>query len=92
MTLDSNDIIGLIGAGILLFAFFRSTVGIWTNSSLWYELDNFLAAGLLSYYNYTKSAYITMIVNVIWLIVAVVGLRGIRQRRLIVNKKSRRKV
>jgi hypothetical protein len=37
-------IIGLVGAVLILFGFYRTSIGRWNGKSLWYELDNFVGA------------------------------------------------
>jgi hypothetical protein len=84
------DYIGLLGGLLLLFAFWRTTSGVWKVTSPWYELDNFLAAGLLMYYSWQKHAYVNIFLNVIWGLVAVKGLSSYAERRLVRSQNYRR--
>ncbi|MBP9853154.1 MAG: hypothetical protein QG629_445 [Patescibacteria group bacterium] len=76
------DYIGLLGGLILLFAFWRVTSGVWKATSVWYELDNVAAAILLIVYAYEKKAYVNILLNLVWTIVAMRGLSSYAERRL----------
>ena len=83
---------GVVGACLVLFGFYRTSIGRWKNKSFWYELDNFVGATLLVFYQIHTKAYISVVVNVIWAIVAFRGLTPFAERyesRL--RKKKRRK-
>ena len=73
--------IGIIGAGLILFGFYRTSIGKWTGRSLWYELDNLFGALLLIVYQLSVGAYVSVILNVIWAVVALRGATSIAQRR-----------
>lgn len=81
------SIAGTIGAFLILFGFYRTSIGRWKNKSFWYELDNTIGALLLIVYQWHLKAYISVIVNTIWAIVAFRGLASFRER----YKWSRRK-
>jgi lipid-A-disaccharide synthase-like uncharacterized protein len=83
--------IGLTGALLFLFAFYRTSIGRWTGKSLWYELDNLLGAVLMTIYALQKAAYINILLNVVWGIVAIRGLSSIGERRKPKTSKSRKK-
>ena len=86
------DFMGVVGACLVLFGFYRTSIGRWKNKSFWYELDNFVGATLLVFYQIHTKAYISVVVNVIWAIVAFRGLTPFAERyesRL--RKKKRRK-
>lgn len=76
-----NDYLGLVGGLLLLFAFWRTSIGRWTGKSLWYELDNLVAAVLLSFYAFSKGAYVNIGLNLIWGIVAFRGVTSWAERR-----------
>lgn len=80
------DWLGLVGGIVLLFAFWRTSIGKWTGKSLWYELDNFIAAVLLSIYAYGKGATISVCLNLIWAVVAFRGVTSFAERR---NRRKR---
>lgn len=75
------DFVGISGCLLILFAFYRTSIGRWTGRSLWYELDNFLGAACLIIYSYDKQAYVNIVLNAVWLIVAFRGLNSIADRR-----------
>jgi hypothetical protein len=73
--------LGIIGAIMVLFGFYRTTIGKWTGKSRLYELDNLVGASLIAVYQLHYKVYITVVLNVIWAIVALNGLTSYRQRR-----------
>jgi hypothetical protein len=75
-------LVGIVGALLILFGFYRISIGKWTGTSLWYELDNLIGALLVMVYQYHYRAYVTMVVNIIWAIVAFKGVVSYRERRL----------
>ena len=66
--------LGVIGALMLLFGFFRVNSGRWNNKSFWYELDNVIGATLIIIYQIRYHAFVTVVVNAIWACVALWGL------------------
>lgn len=84
-------LIGLSGALLFLFAFYRTSIGRWTGKSLWYELDNLFGAILMTIYALEKTAYINILLNVVWGVVALRGLTSINERRKPKAAKSRKK-
>ncbi len=73
--------IGIAGGLLFLFAFYRTSIGRWTGKSLWYELDNLFGAVLLTIYSFEKTAYVNIVLNLVWGIVAIHGLSSIAERR-----------
>ncbi len=78
--MKTYDLIGLIGAIFLLFGFYRTTIGKWTNKSLWYELDNVIGPVLLIIYQMHLHAYISVVLNAVWAIVAFKGITSYAER------------
>lgn len=74
------NVIGTLGALLVLFGFYRTSIGKWENKSFWYELDNTIGAILLIIYQFRLHAYISVIVNAIWAIVAFRGLTSFAER------------
>ncbi|HEY5806238.1 MAG TPA: hypothetical protein VIS56_02515 [Candidatus Saccharimonadales bacterium] len=66
--------LGVIGASLLLFGFYRINSGKWSNRSFWYEFDNMLGAFLIIVYQIHYHAYVTVVVNLVWAGVAATGL------------------
>jgi hypothetical protein len=75
-------VIGSVGAFLILFGFYRITVGKWTGKSFLYELDNFCGASLLAIYQVHNKVYIPVVINVVWAIVAVRGMSSYAERHL----------
>lgn len=80
MTDSVYNIIGAVGACLVLFGFYRVSVGRWKNKSFWYELDNLVGAALLIVYQVHLHAAISIVVNAIWAIVAFKGLTSFASR------------
>jgi hypothetical protein len=78
--------IGILGALLILLGFYRISIGKWTGKSLWYELDNLFGAIFILIYQLHYRVYISVVLNVIWAIVAFRGVVSYRERR----KKRRR--
>lgn len=72
---------GIAGASCILLGFYRTSIGKWTGRSLWYEVDNLLGASLLIIYQLSIGAYVTLVLNIVWVIVAFVGITSIVERR-----------
>jgi hypothetical protein len=98
MTTDNLDfaftIVGALGAFLILFGFYRTSIGRWTNKSLWYELDNVVGPSLMIVYALHFQAYVSAVINVIWIVVAFRGLIPFAERygmRLRKQAKKRRR-
>ncbi len=74
---NAYNVIGVIGSLLILFGFYRTSIGRWSGKSLLYELDNLVGAALIGAYQIHLRAYITVLLNVVWVVVVVVALRGI---------------
>lgn len=87
--MDILELVGFLGAAFILLGFYRLHIGKWGNGSFVYELDNFAGAGLLAYYSFHRGSYPSLILNLIWVFVALRGLESWAARQ---NKKARQKV
>ncbi len=74
------DLMGFIGAFLILFGFYRTSIGRWSNKSVLYEFDNLLGAMFLVVYQLHVGAYISVILNIIWAIVALRGITSLAER------------
>ncbi len=74
------NILGIIGAVLILLGYYRTSIGKWKNKSFWYELDNLVGAVFLITYQIHYHAYISVMVNVIWAVIAFTGLTSFAQR------------
>lgn len=72
--------VGVFGACLVLFGFYRISIGKWTNKSFWYELDNLVGALCLIFYQIHLGAYINIVLNCIWAIVAFRGITSFAER------------
>jgi hypothetical protein len=84
-------VLGFFGGMLILFGFYRTSIGKWSGKSLWYELDNFFGATLLTFYQWHYKVYISVVLNIIWAIVAFRGISSYAERRLNGNRKKRKK-
>jgi hypothetical protein len=75
-------IMGVLGGILILFGFYRTSIGKWSSKSFWYEMDNFFGATLLTAYQLHYKVYISVILNIIWAVVAFRGLEPYAKRRL----------
>lgn len=82
MHLEFIDALGIIGGVALLLGFWRTSIGKWKGTSFVYELDNLVAAVLLSLYTFHKGAYVSLVINVVWGIVAFRGVSSYADRRI----------
>lgn len=71
----------ITGSALILFGFYRTSIGKWTGKSFWYELDNLIGAVLVTIYQLHYRVFITAVLNIIWAIVAFHGLTSYRERR-----------
>lgn len=76
------QIIGALGSLLILFGFYRTSIGRWTGKSFWYELDNVAGSVLIIIYQVHYRAYISVLLNIIWAVVAFRGLTSLAERRL----------
>lgn len=76
-----STVIGVFGAGCILFGFYRTSIGKWTGKSFLYELDNLVGALLLIIYQLSVGAYVSVTLNIVWAIVAFAGATSIVERR-----------
>lgn len=74
------NILGGIGASLVLLGFYRTSIGRWTNKSLWYELDNIIGASCLIVYALHYQTYVSIVINTVWLLVAFRGLMPFAER------------
>jgi hypothetical protein len=91
--MSTNDVynaVGVIGSLLVLFGFYRTSIGRWTNKSFWYELDNVVGSILIILYQIRLHAYISVTVNVIWAVVAFRGVSSFAERYMQYRRKRRR--
>ncbi len=81
--------IGFIGAVLILLGFYRTSIGKWKNKSFIYEFDNLVGALFVIIYQAHHAAYIGVVVNAIWALVAFRGLMPFAERY---NRKVRRQI
>lgn len=87
------ELIGLIGALAFLLGFFEVSVGKWDGRSRRFEALNLFGAILMGYYTLQKHAYMNIVLNVVWGVVALYAIFHVAKRhkvRKAVKAKSRR--
>jgi hypothetical protein len=87
------NILGVVGASLILLGFYRTSIGKWKNKSFIYELDNLVGATFLIIYQFHYHAFISVTLNIIWAIIAFRGLTSFAQRYSMKakHKKTRRR-
>ncbi|TAH06085.1 MAG: hypothetical protein EAZ16_00605 [Sphingobacteriales bacterium] len=71
--MNTNDIIGTIGVGIILVAYFLQTVKLIKTGVLFYAL-NAMGAGIACYASHLISYYPFVVLEAVWCLVSVIGL------------------
>lgn len=66
--------LGLVGAIVILFAFFMNQTHRWKSTYVVYDLSNLIGALLMAYYSYDLRAWPFLALNLVW---AAVSLRDI---------------
>lgn len=64
-------LLGVVGASLILIAFVANRFGCWSTTSLTYDAVNALGALLLIAYSYLIASYPFILLNVVWLLVAI---------------------
>jgi hypothetical protein len=85
------DALGICGACLIFLGFYRTSIGKWKNKSFWYELDNTVGACLLVIYQFHLHAYISMVLNTVWAIVAFRGLTSFAERYRVTHRAKKRR-
>lgn len=75
------EAIGFLGAGLLLLAYFQLSRDHWASRSYHYQLTNVAASLLLVIYSVAKFAYANVLLNSIWLIIAVIAVFALLRSR-----------
>ncbi len=89
------EILGVVGGVFYLIAFVEVSTGEWNGRSYRYEIFNLIGGILLLYYSIAKHAYTNIVLNIIWIVVALYVIRAIvkrhKKRRVIKKTKKRAK-
>lgn len=80
------EIVGMLGAFLLLLAYLMVSLRRWDGQSWPYQVTNLAAATLLIIYSLQKTAYANVFINLVWVAVGIVGITLLIWRR---KKKSR---
>lgn len=68
------EVIGWVGAVLIVGAYSLNIFGVWKTSSLQYILCNLIGGFFFVINTFVHTAYPSMIVNIIWVIIAVSAL------------------
>jgi multisubunit Na+/H+ antiporter MnhF subunit len=71
---------GLVGAALIVFGFYRTAIGRWTTRSMWYELDTIGGTILLIVYHLHIREYISLVLEVVIVLIAIKGVNSIAER------------
>lgn len=69
-----TECIGGYGIVMVLGAYALNSFGILTARDMRYQLMNFTGGIAFVYYTYMKTAWASLFVNVVWVLIAVIGL------------------
>ena len=75
------DLVGFVGALLILLAFWLVTRKVLRPESFTYLSINFLGALLLGVETYRKAAYAALSLNIVWACVALYGIYKTRNRK-----------
>ncbi|MBC7850766.1 MAG: hypothetical protein H7Y31_13580 [Chitinophagaceae bacterium] len=80
--MEYNDIIGTIGVGLILLAYFCSTFKILPAEGRVFFMLNILGAGLACYASYLINYWPFVILEAVWCLVSMIGLFRRSQHKL----------
>ncbi len=69
------QILGLLGAGLLLLAYFKNSTSKWTSRNISYHVTNLGGAVLICVNTYYFSVYGPFILNIFWALIALNGIK-----------------
>jgi hypothetical protein len=69
-----NDIIGTVGVGLILLAYFCNTVGLINGKGKLFFLLNILGAGLACYASWLINYWPFVVLEATWFVVSIIGL------------------
>jgi hypothetical protein len=75
------EAVGVYGIVMVLGAYALNTFGYLTAKDTKYQLMNLTGGGAFVYYTLVKTAWASLFVNVVWVVIAVIGLWRISQTR-----------
>jgi hypothetical protein len=78
-----NTVYGILGFGgavLSLLAYLQVSRGKWHGKSYRFQVSNLLAGAFLIVYGWHTRAYANILLNSVWLIIAIVALGRIRSR------------
>lgn len=85
--MNTNDIIGSIGVGLILIAFFCSTFKIMKSDSALYFILNVVGAGLACYASYLIDYWPFVILEGTWTAVSIAGLIKAQEKKIMLQFK-----
>ncbi len=88
---DPVTYVGITGVVLVLFSIYRTSIGRWTNKSFWYELDVVFGASMVAFYQLHVGAYVTVVTNIAYAVVAFRGLTSFAERYTVKKKRTSRK-
>ncbi|MES1225399.1 MAG: hypothetical protein ABUT20_58500 [Bacteroidota bacterium] len=78
--MNFNDIIGIIGVGLILLAYFCNTFGWLKNNNPFFFLMNTIGAGLACYASWLINYWPFVILEGTWFLVSLIGLIKVLRR------------
>lgn len=75
------DPIGIVGVVLLLFAYFALSTGRVSSNSMAYQIMNFVAAWLILFSLYFHWNTPSVIIEVVWILISMIGMLRIIKKR-----------
>ncbi|MDZ4816027.1 MAG: hypothetical protein SGI71_07145 [Verrucomicrobiota bacterium] len=75
------NVIGWLGAGCVLAAYFLVTIKKWKADSLWFQWTNVMGGILLAIMTFYKEAYPSTFLNVVWALIGIVAIVSLSLRK-----------
>jgi len=69
-----RELIGVYGMIVVLGGYFLNSFGYITALDMRYQIMNLTGGAAFVYYTYTKKAWASLVVNVVWILIAAVSI------------------
>lgn len=70
------QVVGIVGAALLLLAYFNNSSKRWTPNDLAYQMANLLGAVLICINTFHFNVYGPLILNILWAVIAINGIKA----------------
>jgi len=73
------DFAGILGAIIIIIAYSNISIGSWNKSSVLYHVANAIGATLILFSLIPSFNWATLILQIVWILIAIMGLLKLRR-------------